>query len=70
MKIKKKFNSIKEIQKMQEMACKVAEDVYLHSLDGSIKVDAKSFIGLFSLDLSQEVYVVTESDWIAKQLEK
>ena len=70
MKIKKKFNSIKEIQKMQEMACKVNDEVYLHSLDGSIKVDAKSFIGLFSLDLSQEVYVVTESNWIAKQLEK
>lgn len=70
MKIKKKFNSIKEIQKMQEMACKVSDEVYLHSLDGSIKVDAKSFIGLFSLDLSQAVYVVTESNWIVKQLEK
>lgn len=68
--IRKRFNSIKELQKVQEMACKVDEDVFIHSLDGSIKVDAKSFIGLFSLDFSEDVNVVTESKKVAKFLEK
>jgi len=65
-----KFNSINEIQKVQELACKVDEDVFLHSLDDSVIVDAKSFIGLFSLDFNNEIYVVTESDWIIKKLTK
>lgn len=70
MRIKMKFNSINEIQKVQELACKVDEDVFLHSLDDSVIVDAKSFIGLFSLDFNNEIYVVTESDWIIKKLTK
>lgn len=68
--IKKKFNSIQELQRLQELAGQVDGDVFLHSLDDSVKVDAKSFIGLFSLDLTQEVYVVTESEWLSKMLSK
>ncbi|MDR2940181.1 MAG: hypothetical protein LBV08_07670 [Clostridiales bacterium] len=66
----KKFESIQEIQKVQEMACKVDEDVFFHSPDDTIRVDAKSFIGLFALDFSKEVCIVTESEWMIKKLSK
>ena len=45
--IVKKFNDVSELQKLQRIACSVPEDVYLHSMDDSIMVDAKSFINLF-----------------------
>ena len=64
----KKIESIAEIQKLQELACKVPEDVFIHSLDNEIMVDAKSFIGLFTLDFSKPVKVVTESEHVHKVL--
>lgn len=66
--LKKRFNSIKEIQKLQEYACKADDEVFIHSLDDSIKVDAKSFIGLFSLDFNEDVKVVTESEWVISKV--
>ena len=66
--IVKKFNDVSELQKLQRIACSVAEDVYLHSMDDSIMVDAKSFIGLFTLDFSKPVNVVTESPYVIHQL--
>ena len=59
--IVKKFNDVSELQKLQRIACSVPEDVYLHSMDDSIMVDAKSFINLFTLDFSEPVKIVTES---------
>ena len=53
--IVKKFNDVSELQKLQRIACSVPEDVYLHSMDDSIMVDAKSFINLFTLDFSEPV---------------
>ncbi len=64
--IKMKFNSVKELQALQRMACEVEEDVFLHSLDDSIMVDAKSFINLFTLDFTQDVKIVTESNRVIK----
>ena len=66
----KKFNSIEDIQRLQEAACEVDEDVFIHSMDESIMVDAKSFIGLFALDFSQPVQVVSESQYIHDILKK
>lgn len=65
--ITKKFNSVDELQKLQRLACEVPEDVFLHSLDDSIMVDAKSFINLFTLDFTQPVKIVTESARVAKE---
>ncbi len=64
--ITKKFNSVDELQRLQRLACEVPEDVFLHSLDDSIMVDAKSFINLFTLDFTQPVKIVTESSRVAK----
>lgn len=68
--IVKQFNSVNELQTLQRIACSVNEDVFIHSMDDSIMVDAKSFINLFTLDFSQPVKIVTESQYVAKEVEK
>ncbi len=65
-----KIQSITELQEIQKLATSVQEDVYFHSEDNSIMVDAKSFIGLFALDFSKPVKVVTESQYVIDQLSK
>jgi len=67
--IVKKFNDVAELQKLQRIACSVPEDVFLHSMDDSIMVDAKSLINLFTLDLSNPVKIVTESAVVAEAFE-
>lgn len=57
---KKRFHNIEELQTIQALACCTSEDVALHSDDGSIMIDAKSFIGLFALDFGKPVLVVSE----------
>ena len=56
----KHFHNIEELQKVQYLATQCTEDVGLHSEDGSVIVDAKSFIGLFALAFSKPVMVVSE----------
>lgn len=64
----KRFNSIQDIQNLQEIACKVDEDVFIHSMDNKVMVDAKSFIGLFSLDFSKPVKIVSESTYVHNKI--
>ena len=64
--IEMKFHSVAELQRLQEIACDVKEEVFL---DDRIRVDAKSFIGLFTLDFTQPVKVVTESPYVIRKLE-
>lgn len=68
--IVKQFNSVDELQALQRLACSTDEEVYIHSMDDAVMVDAKSFINLFTLDFSQPVKIVTESDYVAKEVEK
>ena len=68
--IVKKFNDVAELQKLQRLACSVPETVFIHSMDDSIMVDAKSFIHLFTLDFSQPVKIVTESEAVGKEFEE
>jgi hypothetical protein len=68
--IVKQFNSVNELQMLQRLACSTDEEVYIHSMDDSVMVDAKSFINLFTLDFSQPVKIVTESDFVAKEVER
>lgn len=65
----KKFDDVTELQKLQQLACSVPEEVFLCAEDDSVKVDAKSFINLFTLDLSKPVKIVTESETVAKAFE-
>lgn len=62
------FNSLEELYRLQTLASKAGEPVYVHSPDGSIMVDARSFLGLFTLDFNQPVKVVTDSAYVARKL--
>lgn len=57
---KKKINYIHELQEIQRLATKSPQDVWLHSLDSSIMIDAKSYIGMYALDFKQPILVVSE----------
>lgn len=67
--IETKFDSIAEIAALQRMASTVDEQVLISSKDDSIKVDARSFLGLFTLDFSQPVKVMTDSLYVIRRLE-
>lgn len=56
----KRFRNIEQLQKIQRLANESGDDVGIHSEDGSIIVDAKSFIGMFALDFTKPVKVVCE----------
>ena len=57
---KKYIRSIEELQKIQVQACRSAEDVGIHSEDGTMIIDAKSLLGIFALDFSKPLLVVSE----------
>ena len=57
---KKRFHNIEELQKIQALANRTPEGVGIHNEDSTIIVDAKSFIGLFALDFTKPVLVVSE----------
>ena len=58
---KKRFHNITELQKVQALATRCPDDVGIHSEDSAVIVDAKSFIGLFALDFTKPVLVVSEN---------
>lgn len=66
----KKINSIKEIQMLQELACKMDVDVGIHSLNGDSVIDAKTFIGLFSINFDEPVHIVCENENFIKEIDK
>lgn len=68
--ITRQFKSVDELQRLQRLACSVPDEVFIHSLDDVIMVDAKSFINLFTLDFTQPVKIVTENESVAKEIER
>ena len=67
--ITRQFKSVDELQRLQRLACSVPDEVFIHSLDDVIMVDAKSFINLFTLDFYQTVRIVTTSDTVIRALQ-
>lgn len=61
---------IEDIQKVQYIANKADESVSIASEDGTIIIDAKTFIGLFSLDFRHPVALVSESEKFHKMIHK
>lgn len=57
---KKRFHTIRELQEIQRIASHCSGEVGLHSEDDTIIIDAKSYIGLYTLDFSKPVLVVSE----------
>ena len=64
-----KFDSFNEIAEVQKLAQAVEEPVFFESGDGSVRIAAGSFIGLFVLDFSKPVKVVTDSVYVIRRLE-
>ncbi|WP_343207827.1 hypothetical protein [Anaerolentibacter hominis] len=66
---KKLFKTINELQEVQRLATHCPDDVAFHSLDSQIIIDAKSYIGMYALDFSQPVLVVSENENFHKQID-
>lgn len=63
------FHSVRELADLQQLAVAADRPVYVASADESIRVDARSFIGLFTLDYTQPVKVITDSLYVLNRLE-
>lgn len=66
--ITRKFQTVKELQALQQLACSVPDEVWVRAEHGET-VDAKSIINLFTLDYSRPVEIVTDAEEIAALLE-
>ena len=66
---KKMFHSIDELQKVQLLATQCIDEVGLQSSDGSVSVDAKSFIGMYALDFTQPIWACCDDPSFHKKSE-
>ena len=57
--MKVKINDVNKIKQVCEVCNQFVDDVY--AISGNYRVNAKSILGLFSLDLSKEVELVIDS---------
>lgn len=64
------IHTLDQLFKLNRLAEKVPESVYLKQKNGSITANAKSGLNLFALDLSSPVTVVSESAELMDILEK
>ena len=64
-----KFDSIAELAMFQQLALQADKPVYIANEDDTIRVDARSFRGLFTLDFSKPRKVVTDSMYMMRRLE-
>ncbi len=64
-----KFDSIAELAMFQQLALQADKPVYIANEDDTIRVDARSFLGLFTLDFSKPLKVVTDSMYMMRRLE-
>ena len=64
-----RINSISELADLQQLAAHADKPVYIANEDDSIRVDARSFLGLFAMDYSRPMKVVTDSLYVIRMLE-
>ena len=69
MTVVRKFRNAEELRCLRRMACSVPEEVMLRETEGDVLADAKSLIGLFALDYSRPVCIVTDSQELLAQLD-
>ncbi len=64
---KKKISSINDLQQIQRLAVESPGAVTLVSKEGTMRVDAKSYIGMYALDFSQPVTIESDdADYMGK----
>lgn len=66
--ITRKFQTVKELQALQQLACSVPDEVWVRAGERGETVDAKSIINLFTLDYSRPVEIVTDAEELAELL--
>ncbi len=66
--ITKTFSSGEEILRLRELALYVPDAVLIRSQDGEISLNVKSTMGIYALDFSQPVEIVTDSQWLQEQM--
>lgn len=64
-----KLDTAEQLREFMNMAWECPDDVGVHTVDNQI-ADAKSVLGLMSLDYAKSVKVVTENERFLKQLDK
>ena len=64
-----KLQSISELADLQQLAAHADKPVYIANEDDRIRVDARSFLGLFALDYSRPLKVITDSLYVVRMLE-
>lgn len=64
-----KLQSISELADLQQLAAHADKPVYITNEDDQIRVDARSFLGLFALDYSRPLKVITDSLYVVRMLE-
>lgn len=65
---KKNFHYINELQELQRAAVECPVDVFLLSDDGTMKIDAKSYIGMYALDFAKPISVQCEDASFHKRI--
>ncbi|MBC8547395.1 HPr family phosphocarrier protein [Clostridiaceae bacterium NSJ-31] len=64
-----KLETAEQLREFMNLAWECPDDVGVHTVDNKI-ADAKSVLGLMSLDYTKPVKVVTESDDFMRKLDK
>lgn len=59
---RKQIHCINELQEIQRLAVESPSPVTLISQDGTMRVDAKSYIGMYALDFSQPITVESDDE--------
>lgn len=63
-----KFDTIEDVKKFVNFIAKYSDDYYL--ISGKYLVNAKSIMGVFSLDLSKPIHVVSEKEFTEEFLKE
>ena len=64
-----KINAISELADLQQLAANADKPVYIANEDDTIRVDARSFLGLFTLNYAKPRKVITDSLYVIRMLE-
>lgn len=64
-----KFDSLTGLAELQQLAAQADKPVYIANEDDSIRVDARSFLGMLALDYSKPVRIITDSMYAMRMLE-
>lgn len=64
-----KFDSIMDLAALQQLAVQADKPIYIANEDDTIRVDARSFLGLFALDYSKPMKIITDSLYAMRMLE-